>query len=162
MICTTRFRSFATALLLAGALAACSDAPTGAAITVADQPAAFNAAPTSLTVTNSGGHPLISWTAAPGATSYTIQLITFNTLNGQYQNRSFTTLGTTTGTSYLTSHTWTGEYACTMPSIDERYGERGKWFEYSVQANYPTGSSNPDAARHYAPIAREGCLRQMG
>jgi hypothetical protein len=151
----------AAALLLA-VLAACSDAPTGTGITAADQPAALNAAPTSLTVTNSGGHPLISWTAAPGAISYTIQLITYNTLDGQYQNRSFATLGTTTGTSYLTSHTWTGEYSCSMGVIDERYGEPGRWFEYSVQANYSGGSSDPDAARHYAPIAREGCMRQRG
>ena len=117
--------------------------------------------PTSLTVTNSGGHPLISWTAAAGATSYTIQLITYNTYNGQYQSRSFSTVGTTTGTSYLTNHTWTGEYSCSS-GYDEQFGERGKWFEYSVQANYPNGSSNPDAARHYAPIARPYCMRMIG
>ncbi len=120
------------------------------------------AAPVITSVTNSGGHPLITWNAAPGATSYTVQLITFNTLNGQYQNRSFATLGTTTGTSYLTSHTWTGTYSCSMGTIDERFGEQGKWYEYSVRANYPNGSSNPDAARHYAPIAREGCMRSIG
>lgn len=153
---------FAAVLLLGAALAACSDAPTAAVATAADQPAALNAAPTSLTVTNSGGHPLISWTAAPGALSYTVYLITFNTSDGQYQSRSFSTLGTTTGTSYLTSHTWTGEYSCTQPAIDERYPERGKWFEYSVQANYAGGSSDPDAARHYAPIARPGCMRLIG
>jgi hypothetical protein len=154
-------RFYAAVLLLAGTLAACSDAPTGATITEAGQPA-LNAAPTSLTVTNSGGHPLITWSAATGATSYTIYLITYNTYGGQYQGRSFSTLGTTTSTSYLTSHTWTGEYACTMPAIDERYPERGRWFEYAVQANYPGGSSDPDAARHYAYIAREGCMRMIG
>lgn len=59
------------AALLLMALAACSDASAGNAITAADQPAAFNTAPT-VTVTNSGGSPLISWGALAGATSYSV------------------------------------------------------------------------------------------
>jgi hypothetical protein len=109
--------------------------------------------PSSLSVTNSGGYPLISWTAAPGASSYTITLITFNTRNGQYQNRYFTTLDSTTGTSYLdTAHDYTGVYEC--PGEDLGMGETyGFWYEYAVQANYPNGSSPIDYSRHYAPIA---------
>lgn len=110
-------------------------------------------APTGLTVTNSGGTPLISWNAMTGATSYTVQLITFNTENGQYTNRYFTVLANTTSTSYLdTDQTYTGVYQC--PGEDTGMGTTyGYWYEYSVRANYPNGSSNPDAARHYAPIA---------
>ena len=111
--------------------------------------------PTGLTVTNSGGHPLISWNAAPGATSYTVRLITFYTQNGQYSGRGFTFLSTTTGTSYLdTEHGYTGVYEC--PGVDTGMGETyGYWYEYSVQAHYPHGSSSVDYSRHYAPIA--GC-----
>lgn len=147
------------ALLLAGGLAACSDVPT-AAVPSADTaaPSTF-AGPSSLTVTNSGGYPLISWSAATGATSYTIRLITYNTLNGTYQNRGFQTLTTTTATSYLdTGHAWTGESTCSSGYYDDLYGgEPGHWYEYSVQANYSNGSSNPDNARHYAYIAEAGC-----
>jgi Dual-action HEIGH metallo-peptidase len=113
------------------------------------------APPTGLSVTNSGGQPLISWNAATGASSYTVQLITFNTQNGQYTNRYFTVVATTTSTSYLdTDQTYTGVYEC--PGEDLGMGTTyGYWYEYSVKANYSNGSSNPDAARHYAPIA--GC-----
>jgi len=110
-------------------------------------------------VTNSGGYPLITWNAAPGATSYTVTLITYNTLDGQYQNRFFNILTTTTGTSYLDmDNAWTGESTCSSGYYDDLYGgETGHWYEYSVQANYPNGSSNPDAARHYTYIAQAGC-----
>lgn len=109
--------------------------------------------PTGLTVTNSGGYPLLTWNAASGATGYTVRLITFNTQNGQYTNRSFTILGTTTGTSYLdTQNSYSGTYQC--PEMDLGMGDTyGSWYEYSVQAHYPTGSSPIDSSRHYAPIA---------
>ncbi|HEU0054173.1 MAG TPA: M57 family metalloprotease, partial [Longimicrobium sp.] len=51
--------------------------------------------PGTLSVTNSGGNPLVSWGAVSGATSYTVSLITFYTVNGNYQNHYFTTLTTT-------------------------------------------------------------------
>jgi hypothetical protein len=109
--------------------------------------------PTGLTVTNSGGYPLVSWNAAPGATGYTVRLITFRTQNGQYSGRGFAFLTTTTGTSYLdTAHEYTGVYDC--PGVDEGLGATyGYWYEYSVQAHYPHGSSSVDYSRHYAPIA---------
>jgi hypothetical protein len=117
------------------------------------------AGPSSYTVTNSGGYPLISWSAVTGATSYTITLITYNTIDGQYQNRFFNTLATTTGTSYLdTDHPWTGSFQCSSGYYDDLYGgEPGHWYEYSIKVNYPNGSSNPDNARHYAYIAEEYC-----
>ncbi|HLM68194.1 MAG TPA: M57 family metalloprotease [Longimicrobium sp.] len=113
------------------------------------------AAPAITGVVNSGGYPLITWNAAPGALSYTIKLITYNTLNGQYQSRYFSFLANTTGTSYLdTDHPWTGEATCSSGYYDDLYGgETGHWYEYSVQANYSNGSSPADNARHYAYIA---------
>ncbi len=117
------------------------------------------AAPSSLSVTNSGGSPLISWASAPGALSYTVTLITYNTLNGQYQSRYFSTLTTTTGTSYLdVDNAWTGESTCSSGYYDDLYGgEPGHWYEYAVQANYSNGSSPIDNGRIYAPIAQAGC-----
>jgi hypothetical protein len=117
-------------------------------------------APVITSVVNSGGFPLITWNAAPGAVSYTVSLITYNTLNGQYQSRSFRTLTTTTATSYQDTRAWTGEYTCTTGYEDPRLGgERGNWYEYAVQANYTYGFSPIDDARYFAPIAREGCPR---
>ena len=119
-------------------------------------------APVITSVTNSGGYPLISWNAAAGATSYTVKLITYTTLNGQYQSRSFKTLTTTTATSYQDTRTWTGEHICSSGFVDERFGgERGYWYEYAVQANYANGSSPIDNARRVAPIAQPDCFRPV-
>jgi hypothetical protein len=116
-------------------------------------------APGITSVTNSGGYPLITWNATAGATSYTISLITYNTVNGQYQSRWFNVLAGTTGTSYLdTEHEWTGESTCESSEYDQLYGGvSGHWYEYSVQANYPNGSSPADNSRHYAYIAQPYC-----
>jgi hypothetical protein len=109
--------------------------------------------PTGLTVTNSGGHPLISWNAAPGATSYTVQLITYFAQNGHYLGRSFTFVADTTGASYLdTTQAYTGVYECN--GVDGEDKPYDFWYEYSVQAHYPNGSSSVDYSRHFAPI---GC-----
>lgn len=116
------------------------------------------AGPSSYSVTNSGGYPLISWSAVAGATGYTVSLITYNTLNGQYQSRWSSALITTTSTSYLdTDHPWTGESTCSSGYYDDLYGgETGHWYEYSITVHYSNGSSNPDNARHYAYIADPG------
>jgi Dual-action HEIGH metallo-peptidase len=105
-------------------------------------------APAITSVTNSGGYPLITWNVAAGATSYTVRLIDLMWVNGVYQGRSFTTLATTTGTSYLdTSHGYTGQYQCSY-DLGDTYTVA---YEYEVVANFPNGTSS---ARHYAPIAQ--------
>jgi hypothetical protein len=106
-------------------------------------------------LTNSGGHPLISWNAVPGATSYSVELITYDTQNGQYQRRYFSPLATITATSYhATEHTYTGVYECTSYE-DPWGGTYGAWYEYAIFVNYPNGRSQE--ARHYAPITGPGC-----
>lgn len=111
-------------------------------------------APSGLSVIDYNGTPLISWNAANGATGYTVSLITFNTVNGNYQNHYFTTLGTTAGTSYLdSSNTYTGVYECNYDT--GLNGEtQGAWYEYAVQATYAKGTSPILNARIYAPIAQ--------
>jgi len=110
--------------------------------------------PGSLTVTNSNGTPLISWAAASGATSYTVSLITFNTVNGQYQNHYLSPITTVTGTSYLdVDNVYTGVYECNYDWGWDGQSQ-GAWYEYSVQAHYPHGTSSYLYSRHYAPIAQ--------
>jgi hypothetical protein len=140
---------FAASLLLTGVLAACSDAPTGAAITAADPPAALNAVPT-VTVTNSGGYPLITWSGVSGAANYTINLITFYAINGQYQGHSPAYLVNTTSTSYLdTDHPWTGTYEC-VHEEDHAGDTLTVWYEYEIVTHFSNGTSS---VRHFAPIA---------
>lgn len=135
------------------ALAAC-DTPTANPITPTGRPA-FNLPVAQMTVTNSGGHPLVSWSPVSGATSYTVRLITYRTVNGAYQSRFFQTLTSTTSTSFLdTGHTYTGVYQCDTGFEDPDGNVRGFWYEYEVVSNFPTGTSS---ARHYAPITQEGC-----
>jgi hypothetical protein len=140
-------------LLLACAVAACADAPTAAVATAADQPAAFNTAPT-VTVTNSGGHPLISWSALSGATSYTVvynesvTIIAKPSLATSSEEYDWP-LATTTATLYLdTGRTWTGDSSCTAYGT---YQTRIKQFRYRVTANYPTGSATTSVAAPVSP-----------
>lgn len=110
---------------------------------------------TSMTVTNSSGHPLVSWSPVPEAVSYTVSLITYssNTGDGTYQNRYFTTLATTAGTSYLdTDNSYTGMYECTYS--DPWGNPRGAAYEYGVTSHFANGTS---LSRHYASIAQPGC-----
>jgi hypothetical protein len=131
-------------LVLAGALAACSDAPTAAAIDAADQPPVLNTAPT-VTVTNSGGYPLISWGALSGATGYTVEYVRDQTriIKATLESESVqyvTVLSTTTGTSYLDSaRPYTGDTHCTSYGTFET---RMTWYRYRVTAHYPTGSAS--------------------
>lgn len=143
----------AAILLLAGALAACSDAPTAAVIDVADQPAALNTAPT-VTVTNSGGYPLISWGALSGVTRYTVEYVrdqtriikaTFETEQVQY----VTEIANTTDTSYLDSaRAYTGDTQCTSYGTFET---RMTWYRYRVIAYYPTGTASTVVAAPVSP-----------
>jgi hypothetical protein len=142
-----------TAALLAMLGAAACDTPTEspAARTPAQAPHFTLAAVTGLSVTNSGGHPLIAWTPPAGATSFTVSFINYNTVNGAYRSRSITALGTTTASSYLdASRPYTGSYTkCEIEAPDG--STRGGWYEYQVVANYPTGSSLEN--RIYAPVS---------
>ena len=112
--------------------------------------------PATVAVTNSGGYPLISWVAVPGATSYTVRLVTtffWTTWRGDTSRRSFwETKGTTTGTSFLdTSRTYSGEIHCTWPA-DYPYGPNDtytEYYEYAVVAQLASGTSTQ---RVYAPV----------
>ncbi|HEX6750916.1 MAG TPA: hypothetical protein VF092_26750 [Longimicrobium sp.] len=140
------------ALLALFAAAGCDNTPTATpASGAAPQAPHFTlAAPTGLSVTNSGGYPLIGWTAPAGATSYTVSLINYNSINGNYSRRFIGALGTTTSTSFLdSSNPYTGSYMkCDVEGPDGNL--YGGWYEYQVVANYPTGSSLGN--RIYAPI----------
>ena len=146
-----RNRSRAAALLLVAALAACSDAPTGATITAPDQPAVFNTAPT-VTVTDSGGYPLISWGALAGATSYSVVNKTryVTVMNGKaYGSTSNRLVGSTTGTSLVDSDfSYTGVSQCgtTFPGGDSE--TQRHW--YIVTATFASGTSSTTVD---APIA---------
>ncbi len=154
---TNRFRTSSRflALLLAGVLAACSDAPTGAIPSAADQPAALNTYPAPVaSVSNSGGTPLISWSALVGATSYSVTEVIIETETNREtaessQWRYETPLGSTTGNSYLdTSNTYTGVSLCSYLNypIVLRYSYR-----YEITATFPGGTSKTSIA---APVAQ--------
>jgi hypothetical protein len=110
--------------------------------------------PSGLSITDSNGTPLISWSALSGATGYTVSLITFNTHNGSYTNHYVSQITTTTNTSYLdTGNAYTGVYECNWDWgwDGETYGA---WYEYAVQATFPHGTSDVLYSRHYANIAQ--------
>lgn len=147
----SRAATRAAALLLMAALAACSDAPTSAVITAADQPAAFNTAPT-VTVTNSGGTPLISWGALAGATSYSVdqksQFVAV--MNGRvYKSVGSRSVGSTSGTSLLdTVNIYTGKSSCTWNYPNGDADREDHW--YVVTATFASGTSTTTVD---APIA---------
>ncbi|HEX6040297.1 MAG TPA: carbamoyltransferase N-terminal domain-containing protein, partial [Longimicrobium sp.] len=151
----------AAVLELAVTLAACSEAPTGTAAKsgiAADRvaPALDVTASSTVTVTSSGGYPLISWTAVPGATSYKVNLVTtwfYTTWRGDGARRSFRELKTTTtATSFLdTSRVYSGDIHCTRPA-DYPYGPNDTYteiYEYEVVAQLASGISTQ---RAYAPV----------
>jgi hypothetical protein len=109
-------------------------------------------------VTDSSGTPLINWTSVPGATSYTVYLMTFKTVNGNYTNHWGSVLTTgTTSTSYLdVDRIYTGVNECTQDWSWSGETE-GAWYEYAVQAHFPHGSSDLLLSRHFAPVALPGC-----
>jgi hypothetical protein len=145
------YRNLVAGVAAVLALAACSDAPTGAAITAADHPATFNIAPT-VTVTNSGGYPLISWGALAGATSYSVvhKAQYVYVMDGKaYGYTGSGLLGSTTGTSLLDSaSSYTGVSQCgtTFPDGDTETQRH----EYVVTATFASGTSSTTVA---APVA---------
>jgi hypothetical protein len=138
---------------LACTLAACADAPTAATVGAEGRPAALNTAPT-VTVTNPGGNPLISWSALSGATSYTVAYNEYVTVIAKPSLATSTeeydwTLTTTTATSYLdTGRTYTGDSFCTAYGT---YQTRMKQFRYRITANYPTGTATTFVAAPVSP-----------
>ena len=149
----TRIRvAFGTAVLLASVLSACAESPTGAVASAAGEPAALNTAPT-VTVTNSGGTPLLSWNALAGALSYGVVLVEteIQTNRQTAESESWTwqdPLGSTTGTSFLdTAHPYTGSSMCVYSAypIVTRVTYR-----YRVTATYASGSASTTV---FAPVA---------
>lgn len=116
--------------------------------------------PLSVSIGNSGGTPLLSWTASNGATEYTIDLIrVYEEVNG-YENWSSTyeegwPIGTTSGTSLQdTQNAYTGQGECYL--WNEWYGYARYVYYYEVRARFPDGiSSTP--TRPNAPVAPETC-----
>lgn len=162
MIRSTRARAPFLAAALLAAVAACSEAPTGAAVdsrNAADReaPALDVTAMSTVTVIDSGGYPLVSWTAVPGATSYKVNLVTtwfYTTWRGDGTRRSFRQLKgtTTTTTSFLdTSRVYSGDISCTRPA-DYPYGPSDTYteiYEYEIVAQLASGTSTQ---RAYAPV----------
>jgi hypothetical protein len=142
----------AVALLLAAALAACSDVPTGAA-TAESGTVALNTYPAPVpSVSNSGGQPLVSWSALSGATSYDVTLaISWTYSNrgtGAYDSGVDTVhVGSTTGTSLLHAVAYTGVSYCNTSYGYESYRET---WRYRVTAHFADGTST---ATVLAPIA---------
>ena len=134
-------------VLLTAVLSACADTPTAIRADAAAPALTTYPAP-SLTVTNSGGHPLISWSALSGATSYSVSLVVTSTeTNRQTAESSSDTdeyaLGTTTGTSYLDQNHWyLGDSNCMYSNYPIVYRE--SW-RYKVTATFPGGTSSATA-----------------
>ncbi|HEU4562663.1 MAG TPA: M57 family metalloprotease [Longimicrobium sp.] len=101
--------------------------------------------PYPVSVTNSNGTPLISWTAMSGATSYTVSLVYYDIYDGYggpdiYQRWVWPTT-TTTSTSYLdTANVYTGSHECTYDNWSPG-GWKGSYYTYAVQATLPHGTS---------------------
>lgn len=127
-------------------LAACAEAPTGTLAGADTATPALNVYPAPvLTVTNSGGRPLISWSALEGATSYEVGMVVTTTQTNRLNASSTSdtdefTLGSTTGTSYLDS---SNQYLGSSRCVYREYPivTRETW-EYKVTATFAGGSSS--------------------
>jgi len=135
----------AAVLLLLCALTACGDAPTAAPARVAHAPTALDVyPPPAVTVSNSGGHPLVSWSAT-GATQFDVAMLVngmmdnFQTMEHRQWTDTIPLYGGT-GTSYLdTSSTYTTKLVRTAVYGDERY----RWYYYYlVTATFANGTSS--------------------
>lgn len=154
MIHSIRFRAVTrAAVLLLATLAACSDTPTGAVASAEDGRAALNTAPT-VSVTDSGGNPLLSWSALAGAVSYSVVLVETETQTNRQTGDSQQwvweyPLGSTTGTSFLdTTYAYTGNFMCSYsayPIINR------VTYRYRVTATYASGAATSTVLAPVAP-----------
>jgi len=136
-------------------LAACGDVPTASVATAESGEAALNTYPAPvLSVSNSGGQPLVSWSALSGATSYTVVLITNESHTNRETTESTSTtwtdaLGSTTSTSFLdTVHPHTGAVRCSYLNYPwvTRYS-----YHYRVTATFAGGTSTSMVMAPVAP-----------
>jgi hypothetical protein len=106
-----------------------------------------------LTVSNSGGYPLLSWSPIPGAVSYSVELLKTFTEKYNRTTSSWTdyyAVGSTTGTSLLDSaRPYTGKWYCTVTySLTHSTTTR---YHYKITTHYSNGYSV--AAPVEAPVA---------
>lgn len=146
--------AFGAALLLLAALAACSDAPTAAVRGPDDAPPSLNTYPAPVvSVSNSGGNPLLGWSALSGATSYSVKLVVVETQTNRATAESTSwrdeyPLGSTTGTSFLDSaHAYTGVSLCSYTNYPV---VTRVTYRYQVTATFSGGSSMSSVS---APVA---------
>lgn len=143
----------AFAALALAVLAAACDRPATLAETEPGGAARLAEAPV-LTVSNSGGYPLISWSALSGATSYSVVYRRTRTVLDkqtlQTESETFdSALGRTTGTSFLdAAHAYTGKSNCTSYGT---YATVFSFHTYRVTASYADGTSATGTVA--APVA---------
>lgn len=111
-----------------------------------------------VSISNSGGTPLISWTAYAGGSSYSVRLVViYEEVNG-YENWSTIyeepsmggSVGTTAGLSLQDSQrAYTGMSECYL--WNEWYGYARYVYKYEILAHYPDGPTSKPA-RYDAPV----------
>lgn len=118
------------------------------------EPIARRAVAPVLTVSNSGGYPLISWSPLDGAISYAVvyrrerTVIVKATLNSTTEIFD-TPLGSTSGSSFLDSaHPYTGKFNCTGHGT---YSSVFTFYRYRVTATFADGTSATSSVN--APVS---------
>jgi hypothetical protein len=147
-----RLRGLAVLALLSFGACDTGRSPTAAEAVAAPRLSTYPAP--SPTVTNSGGYPLISWSALAGATSYSVVLWKQRTEIDKATLASPTTdfyyaLGSTSGTSFLdTANAYTGKSRCTSYGT---YKTVMLVYTYQVTATFPDGTSTGSVAAPVGP-----------
>lgn len=104
----------------------------------------------SVSVGNSGGSPLLSWSALGGAQSYDVVLQELTRTKSTIVNDYAVSLGTTTGTSLLDAYdAYTGVTQCTWTDFGVQYY---RIYRYHVTAHYANGTAE---AVLPAPVATD-------